>query len=87
MATQQLTATLTLTDGTAEPVTSTATWTSSDEAVATVSTAGLVTAVGPGECTVTASHSGLSGTSTITVPEPTPEALAVSPASATVDLD
>lgn len=86
MATQQLTATLTLTDGTTDTVTADATWSTSDEEVATVSAAGLVTAVGAGECTVTASYEGLTGTSTITVPEPEPEALAVSPASATVEL-
>lgn len=86
MATQQLTAMLTLTDDSTQDVTSAASWSSSDENVATVSSGGLVTSVGPGTCTITASHSGLTGTSSVSVtePDPEPEALTVSPA--TVDL-
>ena len=44
------------------------TWSSSDEAVATVSSAGLVTAVASGEATITATTSGTSGTALVTVP-------------------
>lgn len=87
MATQQLAATLTLTDDTTETVTSTATWTSDDEAVATVSAGGLVTSVGPGECVISAAHSGLTGTSAVTVtePDPEPEALSVTPATVSLE--
>lgn len=54
-----------------QPVTSGVTWTSNSTSVATVSTSGLVTAVGSGTATITASAQGfkgpLSSTSTITV--------------------
>jgi len=43
------------------------TWASNNTAVATVSTGGLVTAVGPGTATITATSETKSGTSTITV--------------------
>jgi hypothetical protein len=42
-------------------------WQSSNAAVATVSTSGLVTAVAPGEATVTASSNGKSGSATVFV--------------------
>jgi trimeric autotransporter adhesin len=44
-------------------------WSSSSEAVATVSSSGVVTAVAAGTSTVTATVSGISGTATITVPQ------------------
>lgn len=48
-------------------------WSSSDDAVATVSSAGLVTAVAGGEATITATTSPtLSGTAHVTVPVQTP---------------
>lgn len=61
----------------------TITWASSAVGVATVDANGLVTAVGPGSATITASSEGKSGTSTITVPVPV-ASVAVSPTSATV---
>ena len=85
MATQQLTATVTFSSGTTMDVTDECTWTSSDEAVATVSESGLVTAAGVGECTVTATYQGLSGQSEITVTDPA-EALSVSPSSVSLDM-
>jgi uncharacterized protein YjdB len=48
------------------------TWVSSDKAVATVSSAGLVTAVGAGSATMTAASEGESGTASITVTAPEP---------------
>ena len=61
----QLTATPRASDGTAldRPVT----WGSSDEAVATVDSNGLVTAQGVGTATVTATSEGTSGTASVTV--------------------
>jgi trimeric autotransporter adhesin len=57
------------------------TWTSSAEAVATVSNTGLVTAVGPGSATITATSEGQSGSASITV-SPVPVAsVRVAPAS------
>ncbi len=48
------------------------TWTSSDEAVATVSAEGVVTAVAPGHAVITAACGGFSATCTITVNAPAP---------------
>ena len=47
-------------------------WASSNAAVATVSSAGLVTGVAPGTATISASADGKTGTSAITVPTPPP---------------
>lgn len=58
------------------------TWSSSDEGVATVSSAGLVTAVASGEATITATTSGTSGTALVTVPQPPPQVVAHIPLSA-----
>jgi Bacterial Ig-like domain (group 2) len=65
--TSQLTATATLSDGTMQNVTTTATWQSSSPAVATVSNAGLVKAVAAGTTTITATYQTKTGTSTVTV--------------------
>lgn len=43
------------------------TWASSDPAVATVTSAGRVTGVGPGTATITATSEGVTGTATVTV--------------------
>jgi len=48
------------------------TWTSSAPAVATVSSAGLVTAVSGGDATITATAGGVSGTAQVTVSQPPP---------------
>ncbi|MGD2135056.1 MAG: Ig-like domain-containing protein, partial [Gemmatimonadales bacterium] len=55
------------TDANGNAVAGTATWASSDDAVATVSPSGLVTAVGNGTAEVTATMGGVSGTATVTV--------------------
>jgi plastocyanin len=70
-------------DNTTEDLTGNVTWSSSDNSVATVSnsmdTAGLVTGVGPGDATITASLDGMSGSTTmsVTAPAPSPPATAV----------
>lgn len=61
-----LTATATYDDSTTADVTEEASWTSSDQAVATVS-AGFVTGVAAGSATVTATYQGQTGTSAVTV--------------------
>ena len=66
-ATQQLSATATYDDGTTQNVTSEVTWSSSSSAVATVSSAGLVTAISPGTATVTALQGSVSGSTSVTV--------------------
>lgn len=64
--TSQLTATATFSDGTTHDVTSSATWVSSNSEVATVSDAGLVTAVDAGTTTIKAIYQGESATLSIT---------------------
>ena len=63
----QLAAAATLSDGTRKDVTSSATWVSSNTGVATVSEAGLVTAVGDGTATILASFQGESGAHAVTL--------------------
>ena len=58
-------------------------WSSGDGGVATVSSAGLVTATGVGEAAITATSGAASGTASITVSQD-PAAVAVTPESATL---
>jgi uncharacterized protein YjdB len=67
-STAQFDAVVTYTGGTTQDVTSTATWTSSNAAVATVSVSGLVTVVASGTAVISATYSGVAGTDNITVP-------------------
>ncbi|MXY97748.1 MAG: hypothetical protein F4Z29_08370, partial [Gemmatimonadetes bacterium] len=62
----------------------TVTWTSSNTAVATVSGNGLVTAVSNGTARITAQSGSASGSANITVAEPVPTRIAVSPSSHTL---
>lgn len=82
-ATEQMTATATYNDGSTANVTSTATWKSGNLAVATVNTAGLVTAVAAGNATITASLNGVTGSTTVavSVPVKTLSSLAITPAN------
>jgi hypothetical protein len=57
----QMTAMATLTDGTTRDVTSSATWTTSNAAIAVVSTSGRVTILSNGEVDVRASYQNVSG--------------------------
>ncbi len=73
------------------PLTRTLGWTSSNSAIASVNSAGLVTGVGGGTATVTASTSGVSGSATVTVTDPNPPAApsgltATTVSNSTVDL-
>ncbi len=63
----------------------TVTWASSSDGVATVSTAGLVTAVGNGSASITASVGAVSGSAAVTVAQEASE-VAVSPVADTVPL-
>ena len=58
------------------------TWTTSDVRVATVSSTGLVTAVGPGTVTVIATSDAKIGSATLTVALPPVETVSVSPSTA-----
>jgi len=60
------------------------TWASSNPAVATVNSSGLVTAAGAGSATITVTSEGKSGTAAITVTVVPVAAVTVSPASATI---
>ena len=63
----------------------TVTWSSGDEAVATVSAQGLVTAVNNGMADITAQSGTATGRATITVSEPVPTTVTIEPPSATLE--
>jgi hypothetical protein len=65
--TSQFTATATLPTGTTQDVTAQATWQSSDAAVATVSSAGVVRSMAAGEADITATYSGVRGSQHVRV--------------------
>jgi trimeric autotransporter adhesin len=67
----------------------TVTWASSDQAVATVSAAGVVTSVSVGAAVITATSEGVNGSATVTVttPPPVPVAtVAIAPSSLSVNV-
>lgn len=75
-------------DGQTQDVTSSATWTSSNEAIATVSnstgTHGRATAVAAGSATISADFGGVSGNSSLTVRAAVLQSLQVSPANSAI---
>ena len=86
---QQFTAMGTLTDGTTASITDTATWTSSNPSVATVSNAagskGLATSVSSGgNSQIKAAQGGQEGTATVTATPPVLQSIAVSPSAASI---
>ena len=83
---QQFTATGTYSNGTTQNVTSTSTWTSSANSVATITNGGLATGVAPGTATITATSGAISGSATITVTPAVLTSLSVTPATASVAL-
>lgn len=66
-ATQQMTATGTYEDATTADITSIVSWSSDNESFATVSSSGLVTGVGAGTATITATRGAISGNEDVTV--------------------
>ncbi|MFZ0959005.1 MAG: Ig-like domain-containing protein [Candidatus Sulfotelmatobacter sp.] len=76
------TATGTFSDSSTQVITTDATWTSSDTAVATVGPEGEVTAVAAGTTNITAAFGGKSGSSLLTVSSVTLKSIAVAPATA-----
>ena len=79
-----LVATAIFSDGSKSDVTSTATWLSSPSDVATVSPTGLVTGVKAGNAVVSATFSGASGSTPVTVAGTPIVGLTVAPSTATV---
>ena len=69
-ATTQFSATATLSDGTTVPVTSAATWSSSNTAAAIVNASGAVTGVAAGDADITATYQAVSGKARVTVVRP-----------------
>jgi uncharacterized protein YjdB len=69
-STAQLTATATMSNGTTQDVTSSATWQSGDATIATVSSGGVVTGVAAGSTTVTATYQSVTGSDSIAVAVP-----------------
>ncbi len=78
-ATQQFTATATYSNGSTGNVTTSATWASSNTTAATVNSAGLATGNSPGSTTISATVSGTSGSTALTVVAPTLTSITVTP--------
>ena len=85
---QQFAATATFSDNSTQDVTNAATWSSSDTSIATISNAagsrGAAQTLGVGNATLTASYSGYSGSSVLTVTAAALSSLAVSPSQPSV---
>ena len=79
--TEQFTAIGTLSDNTTENLTSQVTWASSDATWATISAAGLASAVSPGPATISATFGGITGSTGLSVVAVVLESIAVTPAN------
>lgn len=99
-ATQPFQANAVYSDGTTTNVTNTASWTSSDAKVASVSNTaggggpgapgggrGMATGIGAGTTTITATYSGFSATASLTVRAASPVALLVTPETASIRIN
>ena len=82
--TAQLTATGSYSDGSSQDLTSTAIWSSSAGAIASVSTSGLVSALKPGSATITATFNGVSGSTIITAANRILQSIVVTPVNASI---
>lgn len=84
-ASLQFQASGTLTDGTTQDVTGAVTWSSETPSVATITAAGLASAVAPGSTTITTTHpDGFTASTTLTVILPPPTISSFSPSSGKV---
>src|SRR6185503_19361285 len=77
--TEQMTATGLYSNNTSQKLTGTATWSSSDANVASVSSGGLLTAKNSGSCSITAKSGSISGSFNLTV-TPGLVSIAITPA-------
>jgi len=82
--TQPFSATGTYSDGSTLDLTSSATWVSSNTAVATISSGGLASGVAQGTSQVSASSGGLTGSTTLTVRPATPVSIAITPSNPSI---
>ncbi|MFC2043980.1 Ig-like domain-containing protein [Chloroflexota bacterium] len=82
---RQLTATGTYTDASTANITPTASWTSSDEGVATI-VAGLATSIGVGTATINATSGAIIGSTTLTVGPHELLSIVVTPPDPSIDL-
>ena len=80
----QFTATAIYSDGTSNDVTDTATWSSSDDTIATVDTSGVATGEAQGTVTITAEFGGVSGTASLTISGAVLDSIEVTPATASI---
>jgi uncharacterized protein YjdB len=80
----QLTATGQYSDGTNKDLSATVTWTSSNQTVATVSGAGVISTAAQGTATITGSLSGVTGSATLTVNAPAIKSLTISSTNAKI---
>lgn len=84
---QQYRATGTFSDGSSSDVTQTASWSSSQPAVATIDTTGLATGVAAGSTTISASSGSVSGSASLSVTAPAPPPPPPPPGSADLTID
>lgn len=82
--TQQLTATGVYSDGSTADLTNLASWTSSNTAIATVDSTGLLTGIAEGSATISAQFDGITGTTDATVTTVVLVAVEVSPNDASI---
>ena len=84
--TQQLTATGQLSNGTTEDLTASVAWTSSNPAVASITTSGLATGLGTGSTMIQAVKQGVTASTDLDVTAAVLVSIAVSPSGATLDV-
>jgi trimeric autotransporter adhesin len=82
--TQQMTATGTYDNSTTQTITDSASWASSDVAIATVSATGLVTGVASGSATISATLGGVGGSTTVNVTVANLASISITPASQSI---
>src|SRR5205085_12658525 len=80
----QMSSTANFSDGTTQYVTGTASWTSSNTGVATVSTGGAVTTHTQGSADISATYQLVSGSATVTVTAAALRSIAVTPSTAVI---
>jgi uncharacterized protein YjdB len=85
-STLQMAATGTYDDGSTKALTSSVLWSSSDKAIATVSSGGLVNAIATGSATISAASGTVSGSTTVTVTLANLVSIAVTPTSPSIKI-